>query len=213
MQREKQKRIKKKKKTPGSVFDTSFDCRKLHGRMDPGANRHKKKKQHLDKLTVSCGLAECKTKVFFFFFSSQSPALESSHASKISVFLSQSETFSPFRKKEKLLLLRGSALLSSTFPQRTRTDNCSLSELNPRPSWLARRLGRRERPARRGAQLSRHPPGRDSPMAGAGWGQVTGWQSLLITRLPCNPSTGGGTRPLNFRAPESRWRNRRLLQV
>lgn len=67
--------------------------------------------------------------------------------------------------------------------------------------------------SQRWAQLSRHPLGQDSLMAGAGWGQVTGWPSLLITRLPCNPSTGGRTRPLNFRAPESRWRDRRLLQV
>lgn len=69
------------------------------------------------KLTVSCGLADCKTRdfvgFFFFFLLSQSPALESSHASKITVFLSQSKTFYLFQKKISCV----SVLLSSTFPR------------------------------------------------------------------------------------------------
>lgn len=155
-------------------------------------------------------LLNVKQKVFFF--SSQSPALESSHASKISVFLSQSETFSPFHKKEKTLALARQCCCRPLFPEDEdrqllfiRAELETLVTHPPsRETWAA---------SQRWAQLSRHPLGQDSLMAGAGWGQVTGWQSLLITRLPCNPSTGGRTRPLNFRAPESRWRNRCLLQV
>lgn len=44
IQREKQKRIKN---PPGSVFDMGFDCRKLHGRMDPEANGPLKKKKYI----------------------------------------------------------------------------------------------------------------------------------------------------------------------
>lgn len=144
---------------------------------------------------------------FLFFLVTLTSFVEQPCLKNNPVLKSVRHVFCILKKKKKSPLWGCATVVPEDEDRQLLFIRAELGTLATAPGSLETRAA-----SRRWAQLSWCPVGQDSLMggAGAGWGQVAGWQSLLITRFPCNPSAGGRTRPLNVQASESRWQ---VLQV